>query len=56
MTHGCSPFDVTKRNLTPLDIVTAHSLLPGREIVALILEESMRGEGWSGKFGTIESF
>ena len=48
MTHDCSPFDVTRRNLTALDIVTAHSLLPGREDVALLLEEAMRGEGWSG--------
>ncbi|KAJ7932480.1 DIL domain-containing protein [Mycena leptocephala] len=48
MTHGCSPFDVTRRNLTPLDIVTAHSVLPGREDVALLLEEAMRGEGWTG--------
>lgn len=48
MTHGCSPFSVTRRQLTPLDIVTAHTLLPGREDVALLLEESMRGEGWTG--------
>jgi hypothetical protein len=48
MTHGCSPFTVTRRNLTPLDIVTAHSILPGRDDVALLLEESMRGEGWTG--------
>lgn len=48
MTHGCSPFSVTRRNLTPLDVVTAHSIIPGREDIALLLEESMRGEGWSG--------
>lgn len=48
MTHGCSPFTVTRRNLTPLDVVTAHSILPGRDDVALLLEESMRGEGWIG--------
>ncbi|KAK0245580.1 DIL domain-containing protein [Armillaria nabsnona] len=48
MTHGCSPFDVTRRNLTPLDIITAHSIMPGREDVALLLEEAMRGEGWTG--------
>jgi hypothetical protein len=52
MTHGCSPFEVTHRKLTPLDIVTAHSVLPDREDVALLLEEAMRGEGWSG--GPIE--
>ncbi|KAK0208095.1 DIL domain-containing protein [Desarmillaria ectypa] len=48
MTHGCSPFDVTRRSLTPLDIVTAHSVIPGRDGVALLLEEAMRGEGWTG--------
>ena len=48
MTHGCSPFAATRRNLTPLDIVTAHSVLPGRHDVALLLEEAMRGEGWTG--------
>ncbi|KIY50555.1 hypothetical protein FISHEDRAFT_57371 [Fistulina hepatica ATCC 64428] len=48
MTHGCSAFDVTLRGLTPLDIVTAHSLMPGRDDVALLLEEAMRGEGWTG--------
>jgi hypothetical protein len=48
MTHGYSPFDVTRRNLTPLDIVTAHSILPGRDDVALLLEEAMRGNGWTG--------
>nr|GAT44119.1 predicted protein [Mycena chlorophos] len=48
MTHGCSVFTVTRRNLTPLDIVSAHSILPGREDVALLLEEAMRGEGWTG--------
>jgi hypothetical protein len=48
MTHGCSPFSVTRRHLTPLDIVTAHTVLPGREDIALLLEESMRGEGWTG--------
>ncbi|TFK77177.1 hypothetical protein BDN72DRAFT_830341 [Pluteus cervinus] len=48
MTHKCSPFAVTRRNLTPLDIVTAHSMLPGRDAVALILETAMHGEGWDG--------
>ncbi|KXN83841.1 Dilute domain-containing protein C25B8.08 [Leucoagaricus sp. SymC.cos] len=48
MTHGCSPFALTKRKLTPLDIVTAHSIVPGREDVALLLEEAMRSEGWEG--------
>ncbi len=48
MTHGCSPFALTKRNLTPLDIVTAHSIVPVREDVALLLEEAMRSQGWEG--------
>lgn len=48
MTHGCSPFAVTRRSLTPLDIVTAHSTLPGRDDIALLLEEAMRSEGWTG--------
>lgn len=43
-----SPFSRTRRNLTPLDIVTGHTVLPGREDVALILSESMRSEGWPG--------
>lgn len=46
--HGCSPFALTKRKLTPLDVVTAHSIVPGREDVALLLEEAMRSEGWEG--------
>jgi hypothetical protein len=48
MTHGCSLFSTTERNLTPLDIVTAHSILPGKEDVVLLLEESMRSQGWTG--------
>jgi len=48
MTHGCSPFALTARKLTALDIVTAQSTLPGKEDVALLLEEAMRGQGWAG--------
>ncbi|KAA1468705.1 hypothetical protein DENSPDRAFT_485477 [Dentipellis sp. KUC8613] len=48
LTHGCSPFSLTRRKLTPLDIVTAHTTMPGREDVALLLSEAMRGEGWTG--------
>ena len=48
LTRGSSPFAVTRRNLTALDIVTAHSLLPGREDVRLLLEEAMREKGWTG--------
>ncbi|KAI5123625.1 hypothetical protein M0805_003439 [Coniferiporia weirii] len=46
LTHGCSPLSVTFRNMTALDLVTAYSVIPGREDVALFLEEAMRGEGW----------
>ena len=48
LTHGASAFALTRRRLTALDIVTAHSTVPGREDVALILQEAMRGEGWKG--------
>lgn len=48
MTHGCSPFAETRRRLTPLDIVTAHTVLPGRDDIALLLEEAMRSQGWMG--------
>lgn len=45
---GCSPFVRTRRNRSSLDLVTGHSLIPGRETVALLLEEAMRTEGWTG--------
>lgn len=48
LTHGCSPFTATRRQLTALDIVTASTTLPGREDVALLLEEAMREQGWTG--------
>ncbi|KAI0734627.1 DIL domain-containing protein [Fomitopsis betulina] len=48
LTHGASAFALTRRRLTALDIVTAHSTVPGREDVAFILQEAMRGEGWKG--------
>lgn len=48
LTHGCSPFVTTRRNTTALDIVTAHSPVPGREDVRLLLEEAMREQGWTG--------
>jgi len=53
MTHGCSPFETTDKGLTALDIVTAHSTMPGRDDVALLMEESMRGDGWTG--GRVEA-
>ncbi|KZT75110.1 hypothetical protein DAEQUDRAFT_720328 [Daedalea quercina L-15889] len=48
LTHGASVFALTRRRLTALDIVTGYSTVPGREDVALILQEAMRGEGWKG--------
>ncbi|OCB88557.1 hypothetical protein A7U60_g4260 [Sanghuangporus baumii] len=48
LTHGCSPFLKTSRGMTALDIVTAYAVIPGREDVALFLEEAMKGEGWQG--------
>ena len=48
LTHGCSPLSKTARGMTALDIITAYSVVPGREDVALFLEEAMRGEGWEG--------
>ncbi|KAI0639675.1 DIL domain-containing protein [Trametes polyzona] len=48
ITHGSSPLALTRRRLTPLDIVTAHSTVPGREDVAFLLEEAMREGGWKG--------
>ncbi|KAG2133199.1 uncharacterized protein EDB93DRAFT_1308711 [Suillus bovinus] len=34
--------------LTLLDIVTAHTVLPGRDDTALLLEAAMRSQGWMG--------
>lgn len=48
LTHGCSPLTPTRRNLTAFDIVTGYSQIPGREDIALLLEEAMREEGWTG--------
>lgn len=48
ITRGCSTLAVTRRGLTALDIVTAHSPLPGRHDVRLLLEEAMREQGWTG--------
>jgi hypothetical protein len=48
LTHGCSPLSKTAKGMTALDIITAYSVVPGREDVALFLEEAMRGEGWQG--------
>ncbi|KAH7104310.1 hypothetical protein BKA62DRAFT_821886 [Auriculariales sp. MPI-PUGE-AT-0066] len=48
LTHGCSPLSKTNRGFTALDIVAGYSRVPGRDDVALLLEESMREEGWTG--------
>lgn len=48
LTHGCSSLTQTRRNLTALDIVTGYSRIPGREDIALLLEEAMRTDGWQG--------
>ena len=53
LTHGSSPLCQTERNMTALDLITAYSVIPGREDVALFFEEAMRGEGWqSSKMAT----
>ena len=48
LTHGSSPLGRTRRGLTALDIISAHSIIAGREDVALLLEEAMREHGWTG--------
>ncbi|CAE6534475.1 unnamed protein product [Rhizoctonia solani] len=47
-THGCSPLSKSAKGLTPLDIITGHDVIPGREYVALVLQESMKASGWTG--------
>ncbi|CAE7213731.1 unnamed protein product [Rhizoctonia solani] len=47
-THGCSPLSKSAKGLTPLDIITGHDVIPGREDVALVLQESMKASGWTG--------
>ncbi|THH09469.1 hypothetical protein EW145_g1987 [Phellinidium pouzarii] len=54
LTHGCSPLSMTLRYMTALDLVTAYSVIPGREDVAMFLEEAMRGEGWQSSRMTIQ--
>lgn len=46
--HGASPLAVSRRSLTPLDIITAYQPLPNRQDVTLLLEEAMREKGWKG--------
>lgn len=47
-THGCSPLSKSSKGLTPLDIITGYDVIPGREDVAFVLEESMKASGWTG--------
>ncbi|CAE6432783.1 unnamed protein product [Rhizoctonia solani] len=47
-THGCSPLSKSLKGLTPLDIITGYDIIPGREDVALVLQESMKASGWTG--------
>ncbi|CAE6471778.1 unnamed protein product [Rhizoctonia solani] len=47
-THGCSPLSKSAKGLTPLDIITGHDVIPGREDVAFVLQESMKASGWTG--------
>lgn len=34
--------------MTPLDIITGFDVIPGREDVALVLQELMKASGWTG--------
>jgi hypothetical protein len=47
-THGCSPLSKSSKGLTPLDIITGCDVIPGREDVAFVLQESMKASGWTG--------
>lgn len=48
LTHGASPLIRSHKQLTPLDIISAYKPLPGRQDVALLLEDAMRERGWQG--------
>jgi hypothetical protein len=48
VTHGADVLATTKRNLTALDVIRAHTPIPGREDIALLLQEAMREQGWQG--------
>ncbi|KAF8610615.1 hypothetical protein BDV93DRAFT_463648 [Ceratobasidium sp. AG-I] len=47
-THGASPFAKSTKDITPLDIITGFDVIPGREDVALVLQELMKAYGWTG--------
>lgn len=47
-THGASSFAKSTKGLTPLDIITGFDVIPGREDVALVLQELMKASGWTG--------
>lgn len=48
LAHGASALAVTNKSFTPLDLIRAYQPLPDRQDVALILQESMREQGWMG--------
>lgn len=48
LAHGASSLAVTNKLFTPLDLIRAYQPLPDRQDVALILQESMREQGWIG--------
>lgn len=48
MAHGASCLAQTLKSCTPLDLISAFQPIPGRRDVALILQESMREQGWQG--------
>jgi hypothetical protein len=40
LSHGASPLALSRRKLTPLDVITAHSDIPGRESAAVLLRDA----------------
>jgi hypothetical protein len=48
LAHGASALAVTNKSFTPVDLICAYQPLPDRQDVVLILQESMREQGWMG--------
>ncbi|PVF94843.1 hypothetical protein CPB86DRAFT_808363 [Serendipita vermifera] len=44
LSHGASPLALTRRKLTPLDVITAYEDVPGREGAIALLREAMRSQ------------
>lgn len=42
LSHGASPLALSRRKLTPLDVITAYEDVPGREGAITLLREAMR--------------